>query len=173
MSDAYIGEIRIVPYNFDPANWMRCDGQLLSISQNTALFSLIGTYYGGDGRSTFALPDLRDRMPLAASQGPGLSYYDLGQQEGAAAADLNISEIPGHTHTMQASAGMPAFNGANGHVLTKVSSATPPYHAAQNLAYAAPGMLQPNGGSQPHNNRQPYLGLTFVICAQGIFPSRA
>lgn len=172
MAEGYIGEIRIMATNFAPPNWAMCDGALLPISQNTALFSIIGTMYGGDGKSTFALPDLRGKMALGAGAGPGRQEWVVGQQDGVNAVTLHASEMPVHTHAMQASSALPAFNAANGHLLAKVSSATPPYHAAQNLAPAAPGMLQPNGGNQPHNNRQPYLGLTLMICMQGIFPPR-
>src|SRR4051812_13799177 len=105
MADNFVGEIRAFPFNFAPDGWALCDGQLLSISQNTALFSLLGTYYGGDGRSTFALPDLRGRVPLGFDQGPGLSYYSLGESGGAERVTLLVSEMPVHSHQLEASSG--------------------------------------------------------------------
>ena len=172
MSDAYIGEVRMVASNFAPNGWMACDGALLPISQNTALFSILGTTYGGNGKSNFALPDLNARMPVHPGQGPGLSEFLLGEIRGDAAHTLIEAEMPNHSHALQAGAGLPAFNAANGHVMAKVASATPPYHDAASLAPAQPGMLQPNGASMPHNNRQPFLAVQFIICVQGIFPPR-
>lgn len=173
MSDAYIGEVRMVASNFAPNGWMLCNGALLPIAQNTALFSILGTTYGGNGKTNFGLPDLNARMPVHAGQGPGLSEFLLGQVDGEASHTLSEAEMPTHTHTLQASSGLPAFNAANGHVMAKVASATPPYHDAGNLAPAQPAMLQPSGASQPHNNRQPYLAVQFIICVQGIFPPRS
>jgi microcystin-dependent protein len=172
MSEAYIGEVRIFAGNFAPRDWMMCDGSLLPIAQNTALFSILGTTYGGNGQTTFALPQLDARMPMHAGQGVGLSQRFLGEFVGEATIALSPQEMPTHNHTMQASPAVPAFNAANGHVLAKVSGTTPPYHDPTSLAPAVPAMLQPNGGSQPHNNRQPYLTLSFIICTQGIFPPR-
>jgi microcystin-dependent protein len=168
--DAFIGEVRIFTGNFAPRGWMLCDGTVLPISQNTALFSILGTTYGGNGLSTFALPELGGHMPMHKGQGPGLSLRLLGEVTGQTTVALTQQELPAHNHTMQASPAVPAFNAANGHVLAKVSASTPPYHAPTSLAPAIPAMLQPNGSSQPHNNRQPYLTLNFIICTQGIFP---
>jgi microcystin-dependent protein len=173
MSEAFIGEVRMVGYNFAPVNWMLCNGAILPIAQNTALFSILGTTYGGDGKSTFALPNLTGQMPMHTGQGPGLSPRSLGEASGETSHALALTEMPSHTHALQGSSALPAFNAANGHVMAKVSSATPPYHDPANLAPAAPGMLQPAGTGQAHNNRQPYLALQFVICVQGIFPPRS
>ncbi len=172
MSEAFIGEVRLFAGNFAPQGWMKCDGALLPISQNTALFSLLGTNYGGNGISNFALPNLIGRMPLHAGQGPGLSEHVLGETGGETAHTLTAQEMPAHGHALMATSALPAYNAANGHVLAKVSSATPPYHDPADLVAAAPAILQPAGGGTPHNNRQPYLTLTFMICMQGIFPSR-
>lgn len=173
MSEAYIGEVRMVASNFAPTGWMLCDGSLLPISQNTALFSLLGTNFGGNGTTNFGLPDLTQRMPMHAGQGPGLSGYAVGEMGGETTHLLTQPEMPVHNHTLQASPAMPTFNAANGHVMAKVTSATPPYHDPANLAPAMPAMLQSSGASQPHNNRQPYLAVQFIICVQGIFPQRS
>jgi microcystin-dependent protein len=172
MADPFVAEIRIFPFNFAPKGWAWCDGQLLPISQNTALFSLLGTTYGGDGKSTFALPDLQGRAPMHPGQGPGLSLHDLGETGGSQTVTLLESEIPAHSHTVSAS-------------LADGTSQTP---AGEKLAtgigigqYAAPGAvtqlspnaLAPAGGDQPHNNMQPHLTFYFNIALQGIFPPRS
>jgi microcystin-dependent protein len=169
--DPFVAEIRIFPFNFPPKGWAWCDGQLLPISQNTALFSLLGTTYGGDGKSTFALPDLQGRAPMHPGQGPGLSLHDLGEMGGSETVTLLESEIPAHSHAVSAS-------------LADGTSQTP---AGEKLAtgvgigqYAAPGAmtqlnpsaLAPAGGDQPHNNMQPYLTFYFNIALQGVFPPR-
>ena len=174
MADPFVAEIRIFPFNFAPSGWAFCDGQLLPISQNTALFSLLGTTYGGNGMSNFALPDLQGRAAMHPGQGPGLSLYDLGETGGAETIALLESEIPSHNHTISVSdiAGnstTPANNslaiGAKGTPLyAPISGAT-----AKMSAYT----ITPVGGDQPHNNMQPYLTMNFAIAMQGVFPARS
>lgn len=170
MSDPFVAEIRMFGCNFAPRGWAFCNGQLLPISQNTALFSLVGTYYGGDGRSTFALPDLQGRVPVGTGQGPGLTPRDLGESGGSYAVTLISSEIPVHTHSGAAVASDADRSNASNNVRAKPADAvyatSPPTGA---LPAAALGVA---GGSQPHNNLQPYRALNFVIALQGIFPPR-
>jgi microcystin-dependent protein len=175
MADQFVAEIRIFPFNFAPTGWARCDGQLMPISQNTALFSLLGTTYGGDGKSTFALPDLQGNAPMHPGQGPGLSLHDLGEMSGTETVTLLESEIPAHTHAIQA-ANFPAdIQAPTPTVALARSSGGNAYQSATgtNLVQMAPQSLAPAGGDQPHNNMQPYLTLTFCIALQGIFPPRS
>lgn len=174
MSSPFIAEIRIVPLNFAPLGWAFCDGQVLPIAQNTALFSLLGTTYGGNGQTTFALPDLRGRVPLQQGQGPGLSDYVLGETGGAPTVSLLASELPAHTHTAQA-AGAAGLNSPEAAAWGAAVGRTPPpmYASGQPDAPMLPTALAPAGGGQPHNNMSPYLALYFVIAVQGIYPSRA
>jgi len=172
MADPFVAEIRIVPFNFAPKGWAFCDGQLLPLSQNTALFSLLGTTYGGNGKSNFALPDMQGRSPMQPGQGPGLSLHDLGESAGQETVTLLQSEMPAHSHTGRGSstAGLqrtpvgyyPAAAAGRGTSLYKNTATT---------AIMVP--LSPTGGNQPHNNRQPYLTLNFVIALQGVFPPRS
>lgn len=174
MSDPFLGEIKLVPYNFAPRGWAFCAGQILSIAQNTALFALIGTTFGGDGQTTFALPDFRGRVPLSSGQGPGLSNYDLGQVGGEETHTLTTNEMPTHSHTARAHNGNGNSNVANNNIWSKdagVQSAT--YNSVANPAGAmSPSAIATTGGSQPHNNLQPLLCVNFIIALQGIFPSR-
>ena len=175
MTDPFIAEIRILGANFAPRGWAFCDGQLMAISQNTALFSLLGTTYGGDGRTTFGLPDLRGRAPLGPGQGPGLSLRDLGESGGSTTVTLLTSEVPAHTHAMRAhGADFGDVNAPSPSVIPARSQGAVVYRPpdANPLVAAAPGSVGPVGGSQPHNNMQPYLTLTFCIALQGIFPAR-
>jgi microcystin-dependent protein len=175
MSDPFVAEIRMFAGNFAPKGWATCDGQLLPISQNTALFSLLGTFYGGDGKSTFALPNLEGSTPVGQGQGAGLSEYFLGQASGSSTITLLTSEMPLHTHTLRGN-----FNTAD------VNDPSP----ARSLARSDPGTLyQSNtsanltnmafqalsisGASSPHNNMMPFLTVTFIIAQQGIFPPRS
>jgi len=174
MAEPFLGEIRMVGFNFAPQGWALCNGQLLSISQNTALFSLLGTTYGGNGQNTFALPDLQGRVPIHQGQGPGLSPYTIGQMGGEEAHTLIQSEMPQHNHSARAHAGAGNSNVANGNVWSKdagVSSAT--YSSATQDGLMSPTAISTAGGSQPHNNLQPFLTINFIIAMQGIYPSRS
>jgi microcystin-dependent protein len=173
MSDQFVAEIRIFPFNFPPTGWAFCDGQLMPISQNTALFSLLGTTYGGDGKSTFALPDMQGNAGMQPGQGQGLSLRDLGEIGGTESVTLLVSEIPFHTHTLRVSAEVgdiqiPADNTA----LARSGSGSAYTASATNIVQLAPQALAPAGGSLPHNNMQPYLTLNYCIALQGIFPQR-
>jgi microcystin-dependent protein len=171
--DPFVAEIRIFPFNFAPKGWAFCDGQLLPISQNTALFSLLGTTYGGDGKSNFALPNLQGRAPMQPGQGPGLSLHDLGETGGSEAVTLLASEVPSHTHTLNASSQPGEDPSPGGEALARsVGAALYQTNVSQNLVPMAPETLAPAGGGQPHNNLQPYLTLNFCIALQGVFPPR-
>jgi microcystin-dependent protein len=172
MADPFVAEIRIFPFNFAPRGWAWCDGQLLPLSQNTALFSLLGTTYGGNGKSNFALPDLQGRAPMHPGQGPGLSLHDLGETGGSETVTLLESEIPSHAHALRASSS-PADNpGPAGNSFARVPSGATPYTTTATLVSMAPESLAPAGGDQPHNNLQPYLTFYFCIALQGVFPPR-
>ena len=176
MSSPFVAEIRIFPFNFAPKGWAFCDGQLLTISQNTALFSLLGTFYGGDGKSNFALPNLQGASPVSQGQGAGLSQYFLGETTGSDTVTLLTAEMPSHTHTMQAD--FDHFNAKatspNGAVLVndapKLTFANAP--ASPTLVLMNPAMISVSGGSQPHNNVMPYLVVNFCIALQGVYPPR-
>lgn len=169
-SEPYLGEIIAVPYNFAPRGWAFCQGQLLSIAQNQALFALLGTTYGGNGVNTFALPDLRGRSALSSGQGPGLSNYTLGQNGGEESVTLLVSQMPAHNHTVQASTAIGNQASPAGNAWAAQGRA-PIYSATANTTMS-PGSTSLAGGSQPHDNRSPYLTLNYVIALQGIFPSR-
>ena len=175
MSDQFVAEIRIFPFNFPPTGWAFCDGQLMPISQNTALFSLLGTTYGGDGKSTFALPDLQGNVPMQPGQGQGLSLRDLGEMSGVESITLLVSEIPVHTHTQMASSQQGDIQEPTPSTsLARPNGAIPfvPGSPAPPLVLMAPQAVPPAGGGLPHNNMQPYLTLNFCIALQGIFPPR-
>ena len=178
--DPLLGEIRLFGGNFAPQGWAFCQGQLLSIAQNSALFSLLGTTYGGDGQTTFGLPDLRGRVAIGFGQGAGLPNYVLGELAGEPNHTLTTTEMPIHTHAAQTQVNATAGGGNAG-------SPTNAYPAASTTrdniystgtpnttlnAQAAQVTIGTNGGSQPHNNMPPYLGLNYIIALQGIFPSR-
>jgi len=171
--DPFVAEIRIFPFNFAPRGWAWCDGQLLPLSQNTALFSLLGTTYGGDGKSNFALPNLQGRAPMHPGQGPGLSLHDLGETGGSETVALLESEVPAHAHQIRAVSEPGDLADPTGRSLAR-SSAGNPYEtvANANLVTMAPETLAPAGGGQPHNNMQPYLTFYFNIALQGVFPPR-
>lgn len=172
MADPFIAEIRILPFNFAPRGWAWCDGQLLPLAQNTALFSLLGTTYGGDGRSNFALPDLRERSPLHAGQGPGLAQRSLGEAGGQATVTLAESQLPAHSHNVVAHG--PGTTGTPSGAARLAANATAPvYGPAVDAVALAPEAIGPTGGGVPHANRQPYLACYFAIALQGVFPPRS
>ncbi len=172
MSSPFVAEIRIFAGNFAPTGWATCDGQILPISQNTALFSLLGTFYGGNGQSTFALPNLQDSVPLHQGQGSGLSERFLGEQGGTPFVTLLVSEMPFHTHSMMGSISDGEDRVAVGEAFSRASGGAL-YGPPNNIVQLAPQALTPAGGSLPHNNMQPYLTLTFIIAMQGVFPPRS
>lgn len=170
MADPFVAEIRIFPFNFAPKGWAWCDGQLLPLSQNTALFSLLGTTYGGDGKSNFALPDLQGCAPMHPGQGPGLSLHDLGETGGTETVTLLESEMPAHSHSTSMSV-RPADNLNPG--LLALGTGNNAYIASNaNLVSMNPNALAPVGGEFPHNNLMPYLTFYFNIALQGVFPPR-
>ncbi|WP_297337899.1 tail fiber protein [Algoriphagus sp.] len=183
--DSFVGEIVMFPFNFAPRGFSWCDGQLLPISQNTALFSLLGTTYGGDGKSTFALPDLQGRVPMQQGQGPGLPLHDLGERGGLASVTLTVNEIPLHSHsaTLKIPAGGPPDQDSpkSGYPATFAEGAQ--VNGNEPLLYADAGTGQmgsvdfeaetdSSGGGQAHNNMQPYLTCYYAIAMQGVFPPR-
>jgi len=184
MGEPYLGEITIGAFNFAPQGFAFCDGQILAISTNTALFSLLGTNYGGNGQSNFALPDLRGRVPLhvGGSQGPGLSPYSLGQQGGTETVTLTTGQMPGHNHTLVVdNSPSTASAPSNGAFIGQGPSTGSGPNATQLKIYTSdavqqitlnPQSIGISGGNQPHPNIQPFLGLNFLIALQGIFPSR-
>jgi len=174
MSNPFVAEIRLFPGNFAPTGWALCNGQLMPISQNTALFSLLGTTYGGDGRSNFALPNFQGSAPLQPGQGPGLSLYDLGQTGGQSAVTLLPTEMPAHTHTVQCNSGSGEVNTPSNNIWCKSHTGKTPLkmYAATSDGAMSPNAISTAGGSQPHNNMPPYLVLNFIIALQGVFPSR-
>ena len=174
MADPFVAEIRIFPFNFAPKGWAFCNGQILPISQNTALFSLLGTTYGGNGKSTFALPNLEGSAPMHPGQGPGLSLHDLGEVGGSETVTLLTSEMPIHSHTLRGN-----FNKADvfdPSPLRSLARSDPgtlyQSNTAANLVQMAPQALTLAGSDFPHNNMQPYLTLNFCIALQGVFPPR-
>lgn len=176
MADPFVAEIRMFPFNFAPRGWAFCQGQLLPISQNTALFSLLGTYYGGDGKSNFALPDMQGNSPMSSGQGPGLSERFLGEQGGAETITLLQSEMPAHAHAVNVASGRNVANNfqPSPTVVLAPSTASSAYNSSASpaLVQMAPNQFMPTGGSMPHNNMQPYLTVSFCIALQGVFPPR-
>lgn len=179
----FIGEVRAYGFNFNPRGWAFCQGQLLPISQNTALFSLLGTTYGGDGRTTFGLPDLQGRTPLGMGQGPGQPAYAWGQKAGTTQTTLLTSNLPPHTHSISASSALPAHGGP-GSADTPIGNVPAGSAASEN--YTAPGAanaslggttanltVQPAGNGLPFGKMPPYLAINFCIALQGIFPARS
>jgi microcystin-dependent protein len=166
VSEPFIGSVILFAGNFAPRGWAFCDGQLLSISQNTALFSILGTTYGGNGQTTFALPDLRGRSPIGPRQGPGLANHDLGEEGGVENVTLSINQMPAHSHLPGASLGEQDTNSPANAIAAKGGV----YGAGSASANMAP--VSAAGGNQPHENRPPYLGLNYIIALEGIYPSR-
>lgn len=169
MATPFLGQIAMFGFNFPPRGWGLCNGQILPIAQNTALFSLLGTTYGGNGQTTFALPDLQGRVPLHFGQGPGLSSYALGQASGQESVTLTTAQIPAHAHTVVASGDAPSQGALTN--ATWATAANIPYAASAN-ATMAPGALATAGASQPHPNIAPSLAVNYSIALVGVFPSR-
>lgn len=174
MADPFVAEVRVFGFNFAPTGWALANGQLMPISQNTALFSLLGTTYGGDGKSTFALPDMQDNVCMHPGQGPGLSLHDLGEQSGTSFVTLLESEMPAHNHALKANA-QPAStaNALPTNCLARGFGGSPykqsPFDNIVNMAFQT---ISVAGGSLPHNNMMPTLTLNFCIALQGVFPAR-
>lgn len=172
MSDQFLAEIRIVGFNFPPTGWAYCNGQIMPLSQNTALFALLGTMYGGDGKSTFALPDIQGSAVVQPGQGPGLSLYDQGQIGGSESVTLLQSEIPVHSHTVSAVLTPATLTTGNANTAFARSVGGNAYAPGAPDTQMSFQSLAPAGGSLPHNNMMPYLTLNFIIALQGIFPQR-
>ncbi|SIO05922.1 Microcystin-dependent protein [Singulisphaera sp. GP187] len=173
MLNPFLGQILAVPYNFAPRGWALCNGQILPISQNTALFSLLGTTYGGNGQSTFALPDLRGRVPINAGQGPGLSDYSMGEADGSEAVTLPLAGLPSHSHGAVGFARRGRASSPAGAAWAASSAGDTTYTGGAGAnAPMSPVSTSVAGSDQGHENRQPYLALNFIIALQGIFPAR-
>lgn len=168
MTEPFLGEIKLLPYNFAPRGWAFCQGQILPIAQNTALFSLLGTTYGGNGQTTFALPDLRGRVPLSSGQGPGLALHDLGEVGGTENVTLTAGQMPAHNHALNVSNANATASRPGGNR----PSAGGSYTNASDGNQFAGNAVSTSGSSQPHANMQPYLSLNYCIALEGIFPSR-
>lgn len=172
MSTPFIGEIRMFGGNFAPQGWAFCNGQLLPIAQYDALFALIGTTYGGDGQTTFALPDLRGRIPIHAGQGAGLSNRTLGEISGVESVTLTVNQLPAHAHALLGSTDVSGQSSPAGNVLAQPSTIDLYRPATVPSAALSPNAITSAGGSQPHDNMGPFLCVTFIIALEGIFPSQ-
>jgi len=176
MADPFVAEIRMFAGNFAPKGWALCNGQLMPISQNTALFSLLGTFYGGDGKTTFALPNLQGSAPMHPGQGPGLSVHDLGESGGESAVTLLQTEMAAHNHAANCLNGVGDINTPNLWATTSGigrGGGPPNYASTGNPAPMNPQAIGIAGSSQPHNNMSPYLAVTFIIALQGVYPPRS
>lgn len=168
MAEPFLGELKLVGFNFPPRGWAFCDGQLLSIAQNTALFALLGTTYGGNGQTTFALPDLRGRTPLHVGNG-----IQLGEEAGVESVSLNVNQLPAHGHALSGASDLANASAPGGALpAAKPRGGISRYATPPGDTVMAPGSVTPAGGNQPHNNMQPYLVMNWVIALEGIFPSR-
>ncbi|CAN5802567.1 tail fiber protein [soil metagenome] len=183
MSNPFLGEIRMFAGVFAPRGWTFCNGQLMAISENDALYTLIGTTYGGDGQTTFGIPDLRGRVPLSQGQGPGLSSYVIGQKAGTESVTLTLLQTPSHTHSLNATSANGNVAVPNNQTLPASPDAPTPHTTASLYVEATPNAvvqntmdptsISPSGGSnQPHENRMPVLAFSFIIALEGVFPSR-
>jgi microcystin-dependent protein len=172
MAEPFLGEIRMFGGNFAPVGWAFCDGSLLSIAQNTALFSLLGTTYGGNGQTTFALPDLRGRVPIHQGQGPGLSPYVLGQSGGSENVTLLANQMPAHTHAINATESPTTSDPAGAVPANEAANRTQIYGSRPDGTVMSPAMCGSAGGNQPFPVAQPFLCVSFIIALQGIYPSR-
>lgn len=175
MADPFVGEIQIFAGNFAPRNWAFCNGQTIPVSQNTALFSILGTTYGGDGRTTFGVPNLQGRAPMHVGTGPGLSTRRLGQKGGGTTVGLNSTNLPAHNHSLTAQ--NPGFGVATtapaGNYLASPTTGGTAYGANASPVGMSASSLTNTGGTVPHNNMQPYLVMSFVVCLVGLYPSRS
>jgi microcystin-dependent protein len=174
MSNQFLAEVRIFPFNFAPYGWAFCDGQILPISQNTALFSLLGTTYGGDGRTTYALPNMQGRAPMHPGQGPGLTLHDLGEAAGTTTVTLLSTEMPSHGHALNSEARLPANVAAPSPTMAfSLTNLGKPYQASVTANTTMdPSTIGPTGNNAPHNNMMPYLTFNFCIALQGMYPQR-
>lgn len=174
MSEAFIGEIRLFAGNFAPQNWHLCDGSLLSISSNEALFSLIGTTYGGDGRTTFALPDLRGRVPIGQGQGPGLSVRSIGERFGSETVTLLETELPSHNHRFVVTASAPNSDSPENNLFSANSEDNifAPGSSMDKLETLSPDTVSSTGGSRPHDNIMRSTAMHYIMCIWGVYPSR-
>ena len=174
MSNQFLAEVRIFPFDFAPVGWALCNGQLMPISQNTALFSLLGITYGGDGRTTYGLPNMQGRAPMHPGQGTGLSQHDLGEVAGTPTVTLLQTQMPAHGHPVNSEPRVNANKGApSSTTAIAVTNAGKPYQTSITAnTTMAPATIGPSGGSQAHNNMMPYLTLNFCIALQGVFPVR-
>ena len=168
MSDPFLGEVRMFAGNFAPLGWLACNGQLVSIAENDALYTLLGTTYGGDGVTIFGLPDLRGRVPLHAGTGPGLGTYTQGEMLGSESVTLITAQLPAHTHIAMANATATSLSPAN--AVWAAASGVNIYGTATPNATMSAAAIAPGGGSQPHDNMAPYLAVTFIIATAGIYP---
>jgi microcystin-dependent protein len=170
--EPFLGEIDLVAFNFSPKGWAACNGQLLPINQNQALFALLGTTYGGNGQTTFALPDLRGRHAIGFGQGSGLASYSQGQVGGEESVTLTVGQLPAHTHTAQASSAPGTSPGPGGNYWASQNQVFLYSNAPSGTTAMAASAIGATGGGQPHDNMPPYLVLNYIIALQGIFPSR-
>ncbi|MGA7672507.1 MAG: tail fiber protein [Nitrolancea sp.] len=170
--DPFVAEIRIFPFNFAPKGWAFCDGQILPLSQNTALFSLLGTTYGGDGKSNFALPNIQGMVVMHPGQGPGLSLHDLGETSGSQTVSLLESEMPSHSHSISVSQGDAGDRSPASEKFASSVGGINLYAASSSLTHLSDQVMSPSVGDQPHNNMQPYLTFNFCIALQGVYPPR-
>ncbi len=169
----YIGQITLVGFNFAPQGWALCNGQLLQISQNDALFALIGTTYGGDGQNTFALPNLQSRIPIHQGQGSGTSNYVLGQLSGTESVSLTVAQLPSHGHTAQCLSASSTSKSPVAAIWGRATTDTPYQSAEVGAGSMAAGAIGPAGGNQPHPNLMPYQALNYIIALAGVFPSQS
>jgi microcystin-dependent protein len=170
--EGFIGEVRMFAGTFAPKNWAFCEGQILSIASNSALFSLLGTTYGGNGTTTFALPDLRGRVPIHAAQGPGLGFYTLGEKGGTETNTLTVAQLPAHNHSVFGVASVGNQNSPSGNLPADTKLLDKEYSNGTASTSMNPAMIGQTGGNQPVNNIQPYLGINFIICLYGVYPAR-
>lgn len=170
--DPYVGEIRMFAGNFAPKDWAFCNGQLMAIQQNTALFSLLGVQYGGDGKTTFALPNMQGGAPVNQGEGPGLTNRVVGEMGGSSNVTLLTTEIPAHTHVPNSQSSQGVADPTNAIWASTVGLRGPAYYGDTSNTSMSPAAIQPSGGSQPHNNMQPYLGVSYIIALRGVFPQR-